>query len=913
MLVGRESELQVVRRLLAAARGGASGTLVITGEAGIGKTALLQTIETTAGDMRVLRAGGSESERDLPFAGLSQLLRPLLPLLDRIPVPQAEALERAFALRQGRPGDRFAVGAATLSLLCRAAEDQPLLVMVDDVHKVDWPSLDALLFVARRLVTDSTAMLFGLRSGAEADRVTSDLPQLPLVGLGLSEIAPLVSGAEWGDERLLQLHRLTGGNPLAVIEMSGEIQSGFSRLEAGRLQGVAVPGLIAEAFGARVDAMRPEARSALLIAAVGGDLGLTALAPAFSARAVDVRLLADAERADLIRVANDAVTFRHPLLASVVYQNADPTERRSAHRAIADALGAHDLDRRAWHLSEGTLSPDAEVAELLASAGAAARNRGAFTVASARFERGGRLHSDSNARDRLLIDAAETAWLGGDPDRALSLLVEVGAQTETAAIRAQATALRGVVSARSGSLIDARALLFEAGLALSEVDADEAILVLAEALYVCFYLGESHGTRDVVHHIEAIAPRTESAGARALADLASGMGRIICGDGERGATRVRSGLAASQLSEFSDDPRMLPWLLLGPVWLRESGATRRLIGDVVDSARSSAAVGTLPFLLFHAARDDATTHRWSAAEANFREAIALGEETGQRTDVAFAMAGLTWLLARQGRVDETLDMAEMALAACVRSHLHIGRVWLAYAMGDLEAGRGDQQRALDHYADQQALIADLGLKDPDLSPAAEVVECLMRLGLNAEAVSEARRFDQTSAAKGQPWARARSLRATAIAGVDPDTNFVSALAAHALNPDVYERSRTELAYGVFLRRSRRPTEAREVLRSALTGFDGLAASPWAAMAATELTAAGERVHTRPTGEAQQLTAQELQVSMMLAGGRTTREAAAALFLSPKTVEYHLRHVYIKLGISSRRELTERLDQENTSR
>ncbi len=912
MLVGRDSELQVVERLLAAARAGASGALVVSGEAGIGKTSLLRLVESTAGDMQVLRAAGSQSEHNLPFGCLSQLLRPVLPLLTRIPEPQAEALERAFALRDGRPGDRFAVGAATLSVLCRAAEERPLLVVVDDLQWVDWPSLDALLFVARRLFTDSTAMLIGLRSGNEAERASADLPQLPLSGLALSDIAGLVKNREWSGEALAQLHLLTGGNPLAVIEMSGDAQAVTTRLDTGLSPGIAVPNLIAEAFGARVGALSAVAQAALLIAAVGGDLSLTTLAPAFAARGVEMGALAEAERAELITIETDQVVFRHPLLASVVYQTADPADRRDVHRAVADGLGHHDLDRRTWHLSEATIAPDAEVAELLGRAAEAARARGAYKVASARFERSGRLSLDAAARNPLLISAAESAWLGGDPERALLLLREAEGDDDRPPIRARAMALSGIVSARSGSLLSARELLCDAGLALAETDPDASVLVLAEAIYTCFYLGESQRTRDVVHHIEGIARRTTSPASPVIADLASGMGRIMVGDGERGAARVRRGLAASRLSEFVDDPRMLPWLLLGPLWLRESGDTRRLIGEVIEKARASAAVGTLPFLLFHAARDDATTQRWSAAEANFREAIALGEETGQRTDVAFSLAGLVWLLARQGRVDETQALAAQAQSACLASHLHVGRVWLACARGDLDAGRGNHGAALAHYRDQQQLIADLGLEDPDLSPSAEIVECQVRLGLSEEAVLEARRFDESSVAKGQPWARARSHRSLALAGIDPDANFTTALSEHARTPDVYERSRTELAYGAFLRRVRRPSEAREVLRRALAGFDSLTATPWAEMAATELTAAGERVHTRPAGQTQPLTPQELQVGLMLAGGRTTREAAAALFLSPKTVEYHLRHVYIKLGISSRRELSERLDRQADS-
>ncbi|MDQ4052613.1 MAG: helix-turn-helix transcriptional regulator, partial [Actinomycetota bacterium] len=572
----------------------------------------------------------------------------------------------------------------------------------------------------------------------------------------------------------------------------------------------------------------------------------------------------------------------------------------------ARALGEAELDRRAWHLSQAALEPDATVAAVLEHAAESALERGAFAVSASRFERSARLSTMAGDRVQRLTRAGETSWLGGQSERAAALLDEAARSAADQPHRAHAMALQGVVTARAGALDEARDLLLSAADAQAD-DPDAATLVLAEAVYTCFYLGDGRTAVDVVRRLDELEPRVRSERARLLCDLASGMGLIMVGQGDEGVPRLRRGLGAAADGHLSGDPRWLPWLLLGPIWLRESGeARRRLAADMVREARERVAVGTLPFLLFHAARDDATTDRWAAAEAGFREAVALAGETGLRTDAAISLAGLAWLMARQGREADARATEEEARHACDRSRLHLGRAWLGYALGDLEAGLGNPAEALRHYRAQQGLVAGLGLVDPDLSPSAEVVECLVRLGQQEDAVREARAFEAAATAKGQPWARARAHRALAVAGIEPAVHFGRALAQHAHTPDAFELARTELALGAHLRRDRRPSEARPHLRAALTAFDRLAARPWAEAASLELTATGERVQRRTGIAAQQLTPQEFQTARLLAEGATTREAAAALFLSPKTVEYHLRHVYIKLGISSRRELAERV-------
>lgn len=902
--MGRALETGVLERHLAAARAGSSSTLVVSGEAGIGKSALLAEARRRAAELRVLTATGTEAEQDLPFAGLHRLLRPLLPLLDRIPAPQADALSQALALRAGGPADRFAVSAATLSLVCRAAEEHPLLLVVDDVQLLDPPSRQALLFTARRLLTDAVVMLLGIRTGTGADDLVADLEQLPVRGLALADTGALVAEHGLSADQVSRVHQLTAGNPLAALEMSSHPE-----LLEHRAEGVPVPRLIVAAFAARCARLAEPARRALLLASVA-DTDLAVLARACTAQGLTLASLAEAERLGLVVVGDDRVEFRHPLLRAAVYQGADPGERRTSHRAVAAAIGDEDLDRRAWHLSQATLGPDPEVAAVLVRAAESARGRGAFTVAASRLEQAARLAPEPGERATRLVDAGEAAWLGGLGRRATELLDEAAGSAGEEATRLRAVALSGVVSARCGELDEARDRLLAAAAGCAAADPDEAILLLAECVYACFYLGDTVAVRAAVRQLDDLADRARSRRSRLLGELASGMGLILggsaAGDAAAGARRVRTSVEGVRPGDFTDDPRWLPWLLLGPIWLRESGDARRLIDEEVAGARERAALGTLPFLLFHAARDDATTDRWAAAEAGYREAIALARETGMRTDEGAALAGLSWVLARQSRESETRAELARAEQACRRSRMHLGRAWLLYALGDLEAGLGNTARAVTAYRDQLALLAELGISDPDVAPVAELVECLVRTGEPEAAAVEARAFHERAAAKGQPWSLARAHRALAVAGVEPDTHFPWALAEHAHTLDVYERARTQLSYGAHLRRTRRRVEARPVLREALAGFDRLAATPWAQLAAVELGATGERVQRRSEAAPQALTSQEFQIATLLAAGRTTREGAAALFLSPKTVEYHLRHVYLKLAISSRRELAERL-------
>lgn len=885
VLMGRESERRQVERLVASARLGHGGVLAITGEPGVGKTALLRFAAECATGMNVLQAAGSEPEREIPFGALHQVLRPALDRLDEIPGPQAQALSVALALSSGPAIDRFAVGAATLSLLCRFAEERPVAVLLDDLHLVDRPSADALTFAARRLVADPIVLLATSRSPDPG------LPALPLSGIDLAAAGELVSSRSdvaLSPDLIARLHRATAGNPLALIELAGH------RLEHVSPEApLPVSAALAHEFAAQARSLGEGGRAAVTVASVAGN-DLRVVANACRLLGVAVDSLAEAESAGLVRITDGRVEFRHPLIRSAVYGDCDPQRRRSIHRAVAEAVGPHDADRHAWHLAEASVGPDAGVADLLERAAKRAHERGAHDVAAAAYERAARLSPDVERHSLLCVTAAESAWLAGTTPRAVALLDEGGSNGP------RALELRGAIAARTGSLTEARDLCWTA--ARQSGDPDEGIVFLADAVNACFYLGDATSAIALAHEIEALLEQVTTPQALGLGQMAAGAARILANQGGADQIRSAAGLLAAS-PEWRDDRRRPWWLMIGPLFLRDtdSGAElRRIVGQ----ARAEAAVGTLPSLLFHVARDEATTNQWVRAEATYDEATRLARETGQETDLAMCLAGLAWLRARLGDEVRCRALVAEALPLCRARDIHIGRVWSLFALGELELGLGDPQKALAHLEELAALLDDLKLTDPDLSPAPERADALVRLGRHEDAWQVARRYRAEAAAKDQPWAMGRAERTIGMLSPAFDTHFEASLRFHERTLDDFETARTRLAYGARLRRARRRVDARPHLHAALETFENLRAARWAEVAAVELGATGETIKRRAPAET--LTPQELQVSLLLAEGRTTREVAAALFLSPKTIEYHLRKVYTKLGIRSRAELAGRL-------
>lgn len=907
MLVGRTAEQRRMAELLAGARLGSSGVLLVRGEAGIGKTALLDDTGGRAGDMTVLRFSGTDAESTLGFSGLHQLLLPALKLIDELPAPQADALAVALMLRNGPAPERFAIGAATLSLLSRFARDRPLLAIVDDAHLLDPPSAEALRFVARRLVADPIALVFGVRSDEGSPFHDAGLPVLELRGLDLSSARELIaatSGVPVAADVSLRLHDVTEGNPLALVELSRDTD----RIERTSPDfPLPVPETVARAFGRRIVELPDAARTALLVAAVA-DGDLPTAVRAADALGAGVEHLAAAEAAGLVRIDGARVEFRHPLVRSAVYAAADAHARRDAHGAVAEALPDAMADRRAWHRSEACIGPDDAVAAGLAVLAERAAAKGAYGVATTALTRSAELTVSHSLRAVRLNAAGESAWFAGHADRAVELLSRAAELESDTVTLADIEGLLGNIALRAGSLREAHRQLTTAAGRTLETDPDRALELLADAMAACFYLCDTAGGLAAAARMETIIDRCDTT-ARVRAMMAIGIARVLAG--EDGVDWIRSAVAAITASpDMLDDPRRPDWTVIGTLFLRESTVGRELVNHVVRDRRARTALGALPNLLFHLARDDATTDRWRSALSNYDESIALARESGQTTDLATSLAGLAWLQARMGDAEGCRRHAQEACALADAHDITLARLWAEFALGDLALASGEAAAARDRYVGARNLLNSTGFRDVDIAPGPELVEAYVRVGDIDAARATAAEYLSAATAKGQPWALARAHRAAALVADDRHGavgHFEEALRLHELSPDRFEVARTRLAYGAALRRDRQRVAARPHLRAALQGFEYLGALPWVDLAAAELDATGERARRAADDYSTALTSQELRIAQMLGGGATTKEAAAALFLSPKTVEYHLRHVYQKLGIRSRDELRSVLD------
>ena len=869
MVIGRGAELAQIDRLLASARLGTSEALVITGEAGIGKTALLEYAVAQASGMTVLRAAGVESESEIPFAGLLTLLRPVLGRLDELPTPQADALRAALGLATGAGGDRFLIGAATLTLLTACAEHSPVLVVIDDAQWIDESSLAAILFAARRLLADALAIMVASRAGPFG------LPELSLPGLDHATAAALLerhAGRALPPGAADRAFEATLGNPLALVELAG------SAAELPLEGAVPVRTSLETAFAARVRALPEPTQRLLALAAADeeGNLGVIA-----AAAPDGLAPLAAAEAAGLVALALDRLVFCHPLARAAAYRCVAPDERRAAHAALARV--EPDADRRAWHRAAATLGPDADVADELEGAGLRARERGAYTAAASSLERAARLTADPPARARRLFQAAEAAWLAGHAERADERLAEARALCQDPQLRVSIDRLRGHAALRSGHVRAAHDILVAAA---ADAAPEQAVEMLAAATDASAFAADPARMLDAARRAQATLTPQSSPRARVRATLALGMALIY--SGEDGAPPLREATAILDAEPgLATDPTLLASAAIGALWLREAERGRVLIQRAIDTARRQGAVGALPFPLWLAGRDAATSDRPHVAVALYEEAIRLARETGQATSVCAGLAGLACVEARQGR--ETPHAAE-ALQLARQLGLAFFELWALDALAELELGRGNHGPAIEHLRAKQQLLAERGIADPDVSPVPDLA------AIDPDTPLEA--FAHAALAKGQPWSLARLARAQG--------EYERALDLHARTPDRFETARTLLAQGEALRRARQRAQAREPLRNAIATFDALGAAPWAERARRELQASGETARRRDPLTLDALTPRELQVALVVAEGHTIRETAGKLFLSPKTVDHHLQSVYRKLAIDSRTALTQAL-------
>lgn len=905
MLFGRETEIRAVNQALAAARLGRSSRLVIRGEPGIGKSALLEQAVAQAGSMRLLSAHGVEFEADVPFAGLHELLRPALSQLDRLPAIHGAALRSSLGLGERIEADRLIIGAAVLGLVSSYAEQAPVLITVDDAHWLDAASAEAIAFAARRLVADPVAILVAVREGHESPFLTAGWPEIELGGLDQDAATHLLEQqqAQVTSDSLDRLLRATGGNPLALVELA---RSDPQPAAAPHLD-LPVVTSVERSYLRRTEGLSEGARQVVLLVAASGVSDVSLVRRAAAVLEVGRDAMDEAEAAgSLLQVRGDRIDFVHPLARAAVYHAASPPQRRAVHGALAGVMtDPDDADRRAWHLAAARTGWDEEAADALAGAARRARESTGYRAAAAALAESARLTEDPTLRGDRLFNAADNAWLAGDADRAIELLGAARRLTTSAETLVDIDNLDGHIAVRRGHVVDGYNKLTAAAAAIEPIDRLKAVRILADASLSTFWAGHPEERLKVAERSMKLLAPEDPPETSVLAHVAVGAIAILAGRGSEGTRRLLESVALFRaIPTDSADPVMLMCAGLAGLFLRDAQVGRDLLDRVLKQARERAPTAHLPFILFALGRDAAATDRWSVARAQYEECERAARETTQYNWLAGVIAALAWLDALEGRGEECRAHSAEARELADAYGVGFFKAWIMIAMGQLELGIGNPEAAVAHFQECVALMAELEFVDPDLSPAPDIVDALVHLGRVSEAQAISAEYSRVAEEKGLPFALARAARARALLASDEDyvAEYEASLRHHQETPDVFEQARTRLYYGERLRRSRRRVDARKQLHAALKSFDQLGASPWSERALAELEASGETARIRDDTHRQQLTPQELQVAMTLAEGSTTREAAAKLYLSPKTVEYHLRHVYDKLEVRTRDDL-----------
>ena len=869
------------------------------GEAGVGKTALLEYAIGSASDLSVVRAVGVESEMELAFAALHQLCAPVLDRLDRLPAPQRDALMTTFGLRAGPVADRFLVGLAVLSLLSEVADDRPLVCVVDDAQWLDRASAQCVAFVARRLLAESVVMLFAVRE--QSDLLTG-LPGLVVGGLRGADARSLLVSVIPGrlDEGVAdELLAETRGNPLALLELprglsAAQLAGGF-----GLPGALSLSGRIEESFVNRWEALPAETQRLLLVAAAEplGDGAL--LGRAAERLGIAGVMLEPAVSAGLIEI-DGRVRFRHPLVRSAIYRAAAPNERRLVHRALGMATDARvDPDRRAWHLAEAASGPDEDVAAELERAAGRAQARGGLAAAAAIHERSALLTSDPDRRGQRLLAAASAKRNSGALDAALGLLVAAEAGPLDEFGRAQAELLGGRIALEQQRGDDAGRLLASAARRLEPLDPELARETYLEALG-----GAMVGDLEVAGGARAIAEAARAARSRPTPPRAADV--LL----DAFATRVTDGYAAAapalarglelllasditdadvgrSLSLTSNRASAIVALELWDVEAFHLLASRR-----VQVARDAGALVHLRFALSFLARSQLLAGEVTAASSTIDEAQLVAEASGNLPLVNAPMILAAWR-GQEERASELIEATAEEAAA---------RRWTsnAYARSVLYNGLGRHDAARD--AAREAFQHDLVGHGPFLVP--ELAEAASRTGDTVLLESALEWLSGRTRVVSSEWALGIEARVGALLseGEAADRLYRDSIVHLSGNRVRLDLARTHLLYGEWLRRERRRLDAREQLRTALEMFTSMGTDAFAARAERELLATGERVRKRTVETLDELTPQEAQIARLASEGLSNADIGARLFISQHTVAYHLRKVFSKLGITSRNQL-----------
>ena len=895
MIYGRDAERAHLADVVEAARVGTSTALVVRGDAGAGKSVLLDDLSERAEGFRTLRALGVESESELAFVGLRQLLAPLLGELHVLSAPRREALASALGLGEAETTpDRFLIATAVLDLLANAAERGPLLAIVDDAQWLDGASQDALLFVARRLGAEGIALVFGARDGDGRGFEAAGVARLELVGLDESATLELIE--HWSDAApsssvAMRLVAETGGNPLALTELAATLDSNVLSGSEPLPDPLPVAHGVEAAFSDRIRRLPEPARAMLLLAALepGADLGLLARAGEATDATGDLEA---AEIAGLVRLHATRVTFEHPLVRSAVEGAATFAQRRRAHLALAGSLPAADVERRAWHAAAAASEPDEQLAADLEQLALRARKRAGNAAAQAALTRAAELTPETGARGRRLLSAADAAWRAGRAAEALALIEQASELVDEAAERARAARLRGMITLRTGSLADAHRLLMEAARDAAEIDPKAAFALVGEAAKAGGFSG-NQAWLTAAGDLARSFPEPGDDASRIIRRAVIGMGKLMGSDPAGALTEIGEVLEAAQRI---DDPELLEYGITAAWLMGDEALSSQLLARAERTARERTMVGILPIFLLLRSVADYDAGRLGRAAAAADEGARLAREAGQTTILAANLAHVARASAVRGDATRFATAADEAIALACDHGLDQVESIAAHAAALHDIGMGRYEAAGDGLA---------RVTHPRLAAhrASDACEVAVHLDRNADALAAVAELEQLAGAMQRPWVdglleRARGLTTNGKG----DGHFQRAVALHGERRP-FERARTELAYGETLRRTRRRMDARAPLHRALETFERIGAEPWATRSERELRATGETVSRRDVSAIEQLTPQELTICRLVAEGLSDREIGARLFLSARTVDYHLRKVFPKLGIGSRAELT----------
>ena len=899
MLRGREREQDALRQLVDGARDGHGGVLVLSGQPGAGKSALLEDAVSETVDVTVLRTRGVESEAPLPFAALHRLLRPVLGRLDAIPTRQANALRAAFGESQEAVGDRHLVFLAALNLLSEIASDHAVVVVVDDAHWLDDASSAALLFTARRVDTEPIALLFAVRDDEAGAFDSRDLAVLKVAGVDDLAAGALIDDQTEAtvDPRVREdLLRITQGNPLGLVELTRALSPDQLAGREPLPDRLPLTERVERAFLDRFRTLPAPAQTLLLVAAAD-DSGRTATVT----RAAEILgaggdALDIAEESGLLEVDDGRLTLRHPLVRSAIYGAATSSRRRQAHRALAEALrGTPQEDRRAWHLAASVDGPDAEVVAALDDAAERARRRGGHEAAAAASTRAAELTEDPESRAHRLLAAAGSSLAAGRPDDTSRLARAALMDATDPLLRADLLQLQGQVEWNTRSLDDGYRIVCQA--AATAVDQDPARARVLAMLASALASFGAHAADAPEPATIAPAPAADAPPEELVAGhLLEGFSAVSRNDWETASAALHR---AWETPVGAGAPPLLHSnLAIATMHLGDDARAIALHDLQLQRARDDGAINMIEHALTRGAVFRIATGAWAEATSMAQEALLLDRNLGLDQVVTFPMAELAVITALRGdpQAPDRLRELERGLED------HPPRGVVAGLVTDLTHWAAARQldappaTAL-HHLEQIRLPVVRWLS------AIDRIETAARADRRDRATQWLEELRSFAEGTDMPWAWAAVHHGEGVlVPSGAEESFRRALEWHARSPRVPGRARTQLALGEHLRRNRRRTDARVPLREALDTFESLGAGFWAERARQELRASGETARRGDDLVATELTAQETQVASLVRQGLSNKDVAARLFISPRTVDFHLRNVYTKLGITSRTEL-----------